>query len=137
MEYQELSRLADSQAWAAKYKATIDVRNIAILADRQAKLDAREGIRVGDFVKDGDRVLRVAHHWGDSVQLTDGVYGGSFCLGDGYVEFSGGLAPKIPVDRFTATDERRDGPVWFFSDDFVTARNGYHTKATFRVWVLS
>ena len=84
---------------------------------------------------DGAKTLRVAHDWGDSVQLTDGRFGASFYLGeDGFVDFSGGLDPAIQKLSFVATDERRDAPVWFFSQNCVMAHNGYHATAKFRVW---
>ena len=136
MNYQELSQAAQSQQWAADAKAKVDAANVVILAKRQAFLDAREGIGVGDFVIDGENMHRVAHDWGDSVQLTDGRYGSSFHLGDGYVSFSGGLNPGIDRARFLPTDERRAGAVWFFSENWARAHNGYHTEATFRVWKL-
>jgi hypothetical protein len=136
MNYQEISQLAISQEWAAKYKAKIDADNVAILATRQSYLDNRQSIGVGDFVTDDEKSYRVAHHWGDSLQLTDGRYGASFYLGDGYVEFSGGLNPCIDIARFEPTEERHEGAVWLFSENHTRAHNGYHTTATFRVWKL-
>ena len=136
MNYQEIEGLAlCGEVWAQKLKAVHDAVNVQILADRQAKLDARPGIRVGDFVLDGDKVLRVAHHWGDSIQLSTG---GSFYLTElGGCSMSGGLDPGIPVERFSATDERREGSVWFFSRNMSMAHNGYYTKAVFKVWRLT
>ena len=136
MNYQEITQMAISQPWAAKYKAAMDADNVVILASRQAYLDTRQGIGVGDFVIDGEKTYRVAHHWGDSLQLTDGRYGQSFYLGNGYVEFSGGLNSPIDIGKFEPTDERRQGHVWFFSQHHVGAHNGYHTEAAFRVWRL-
>lgn len=138
MNYAELNRLAPTHPWVAEYKETIDATNESILSDRQKWLDNREGIGVGDFVLDGDseKILRVAHDWGDSVQLTDGRYGSSFYLGDQYVSFSGGLNPGIPRLRFRATDKRRVGACWFFSENSAQAHNGYYTEAVFRVWIL-
>jgi hypothetical protein len=138
MNYQELSRVAQNWDWAANYKAKIDVENAAILATRSAALAAREGIGVGDFVTDGDKTFRVAHVWPESVQLTDGQYGESFYLSDGgSVSFSGGLDLPVPKAKFTPTDERREGRVWFFSQNQASAHNGYHTEAAFRVWTLN
>jgi len=136
MNYQELVRIAPYQPWAADDKAAADQENQLILANRQVQLDRVEGIKVGDSVIDGDKTLRAAHDWGDSVQLTDGTYGASFYLSDGYVTFSGGLNPGIDKSRFIATNETRKGPVWFFSQNCVMAHNGFHTEAMFRVWRL-
>lgn len=136
MNYREIVGMAPYQEWAAKYKTVLDERNVSILAQRQARLDTRTGIGIGDFVMDGKKALRVAHHWGDSIQLTSGEFGGSFYLGDTHVEFSGGLDSAIPIERFKSTDERRGGPVWFFSQNSARAHNGYETTAVFRVWRL-
>ncbi len=136
MNYQELASMAPYQPWAATYKAEIDADNEAILAHRQSLLDARHAIGVGDLVIAGDKTYRVAHDWGDSVQFTDGRFGASFYFGEGYVDFSGGLDPSIQKLCFTSTEERRAAPVWFFSQGFVRAHNGYHTEAMFRVWRL-
>jgi hypothetical protein len=136
MNYQDISGLAPYEQWAADKKAELDIENVAILAARQTQLDARTVIDVGDFVIDGEKILRVAHDWGDSVQLSDGRFGASFYLGDGYLDFSGGLDPSIEKNRFSLTDERREGAVWFFSQNRTGAHNGYHTNATFRVWAL-
>lgn len=136
MNYREIAGKAPHEPWAAAYKAKLDAENEVILAARQAQLDARHEIGVGDVVMDGDKTLRVAHDWGDSVQLTDGVYGESFFLGDGYLSFSGGLNPSIPKERFAATDEKRGASVWFFSQNMSMAHNGYHATAQFRVWKL-
>lgn len=137
MNYQEIAGRALFEPWAATYKQKIDADNQKILAARQSWLDARDKITRGDFVLDGDKVLRVAHDGGDAIQLTDGEFGASFYLGDGYVEFSGGLNPSIPKARFALTDEKRMGPVWFFSQNQVEAHNGYHTQASFKVWKIA
>lgn len=136
MNYQELTQAALSQKWAADYKEKIDLENQAILAQRQTLIDKRENIGVGDFVIAGDNVLRVAHHWGDLIQLTDGRFGESFYLSaSGHCDFSGGLNPGIPVERFEATTERRYGAVWFFSQNIAQGHNGFHAWANFRVWI--
>ncbi len=137
MNYQEFAGIAPYQSWAAAYKAKLDFDNGILLAARQKHLDARTEIGVGDLVIDGKKTLRVAHDRGDSVQLTDGRFDASFYLGDdGFVDFSGGLDPAIPKIRFASTGERRDAPVWFFSQNCAMAHNGYHTMAKFRVWSL-
>jgi hypothetical protein len=140
MNYRELSQHAEfnGAAWAVAQKVEIDAKNVAILAERQKGIDARAGIDVGDFVIDGDKVYRVAHDWDHSVQLTDGRFGASFYLSEnGFVDFSGGLDSPIDKSKFKLTDERREGSVWFFSEDHVEAHNGYHTTALFRVWGLN
>lgn len=140
MNYQELTQSAMcGEKWAENMKARIDRENEEILMARQHGLDNRTGIGVGDFVRygDGEPVYRVAHHWGDSLQLTDGRFGASFYLGkDGYCDFSGGLMPGIDIRKFHATDESMSGPVWFFSQNNAKAHNGFYAYAQFRVWEL-
>jgi hypothetical protein len=136
VDYQELSRHAECADWAKAEKSKVDVVNMAILAKRQAGLDSRTGIDVGDIVLSDD-VLRVTHDWGDSVQLTYKGHLGSFYLGgDGFVDFSGSLDSAIDKFRFADTGEKRDAPVWFFSGNNARAHNGFHTSAMFRVWRL-
>lgn len=105
MNYQELTREANNHECFAKLKTETDKRNLEILRERQAFLDNRKDIGVGDFVRVGEELRRVAHHWGDRLQLTDGVYGTSFYLGRGYVDFSGGLQPSIDRAKFLPTQE--------------------------------
>jgi len=136
MNYRELAGLAHYHTWAEKMKRPIDAHNKDILARRQRFLDERKEIGVGDFVIVGENLHRVAHHWGDSIQLTSGS-SGSFYLGDTYVDYSGGLEPGIPIARFEATEERRFGSVWFFSENIRMAHNGFDTLANFRVWRLN
>jgi hypothetical protein len=138
MNYQELTQCSLNDGWATKLKERADATNAELLAKRQSALDARTTIAVGDFVRDGENWLRVAHHWGDSLQLTDGRFGASFHIGkDGYCSFSGGLNPGIPIGRFKPTGERRAGSCWFFSEENVMAHNGFYTSANFRVWDLA
>lgn len=141
MNYQELKSMAYHDEWVRPMLAKADAADAIILAERQRGLDQREGIDVGDFILDGDKVLRVTHNWGDSVQTTCRRYSvsedASFYLGeDGYVSFSGGLDPAIPKTRFELTDERRDGSCWFFSQNMSMAHNGHHVTAKWKVWRL-
>lgn len=136
MNYREMKQTATFSSGIAKLLEIVDTRNAEILKTRQEYLTNRNEIGVGDFVLDGEKVLRVAHHWGDSLQLTDGRFGESFYLGNGHVSFSGGLDPAIPIERFVATDEMREGACWFFSENHVRAHNGVHTQAQFHVWRL-
>jgi hypothetical protein len=55
-------------------------------------------------------------------------------LGEGYCSFSGGLDRGIDQARLTRTDEQREGPVWFFHHDDITADNGIETTVPFRVY---
>lgn len=118
---------------------TLDERDQAILAERVAEIDRREGPRVGDFVRYADGVEhRVSHVWGDEADDTiQTSYGGSFYLGHGYVSFSGGLEPGVKRETLTLTGERKDGRVWFFHHDYATAHNGVDARMAFRVYETS
>ena len=137
MNYQEIDGLARcGESWAQKLKAEHDAANLIILADRQEKLNRRSGVRVGDFViTPAGEVWRVAHHWGDCLQLAKG---GSYYFTDGGgCSYSGGLEPGIDIEHFSETSELREGPVWFFSRNHAMAHNGWYTSATFKVWKLN
>lgn len=136
MNYQELSGYAMSMDWAVKLLDVVKAKNVEILAQRQRYLDNREGIQAGDLIVSGEKLLRVAHDWGDAVQLTDGRFGQSFYLGQDFVSFSGGLDPSIDKTRFRPTGRRENAAVWFFSENHHEANNGYHTRAKFAVWEL-
>ena len=121
-----------------------DERDRAIVAEREQALNADQGPRVGDYVEFANSVTRrISHMWPAFADTGDGwsapasaqtSEGGSFYLGDGYVSFSGGLHPGIPVDTLTRTEEMRPGSVWVFHHDWHTAHNGVDTEIPFRVY---
>ena len=109
-----------------------DERDQAILDQRRAELDAVQGPRVGDWIRFADgMVWQISHLWDDSAQYT---WGGSFYLGNGYVSYSGGLEPGIPLDSLTLTSESKPGNVWFFHHDWSKAHNGVSATVDFRVY---
>ena len=120
-------------------------RNREILEKRIALYDRWPGIRIGDFLRFADgHFRRVAHIWRvgweddhsevESVQPSYIDGSRSFYLGDAYCSFSGGLLPSIPIAAFSATGEVKEGSVWFFKDNYVTAHNGIYCSAPFRVF---
>lgn len=112
-----------------------DDRDRLLISRRQCALGCVDGPRVGDYVSfPCGHVRRVSHNWGDTVQTSDG---GSFYLGDGYVSFSGGLFPGVPVDSLADTGMRRDGAVWIFHHDDWRADNGVESSIPFRVYACS
>lgn len=118
-----------------------DERDAEILAERVEAFNARQGPRVGDYVRFADDVTRrISHVWRDehdaafSVQTSNG---GSYYLGKGYVSMSGSLFGGVKPETLTLTEETRDGAVWFFHHDWHTAHNGVDTVATFRVFTCS
>lgn len=112
--------------------------NEAILAERMRVYSAIEGPRVGDWVDTPAGQFRIAHHWGDSVQLSSyagdhyGIY-----LSVGSASYSGGLDSPIPISQILPTEETRLATVWFFSENYVCAHNAVYLKADFRVFRLA
>lgn len=111
-----------------------DERDRDIIARRLAALDQDQGIHIGDYIDFADGVTRrLSHVWHDDygVQTSDG---GSFYLGDGFVEFSGSLHRPVPHRTLTSTGERRPGGIWVFHHDWHEAGNGVHDVIPFRVY---
>lgn len=137
-------RPATREEWEAKHpdyrlpRHDLDDTDSDILDRRQAGLDRRFTPGVGDVVyyPDGSR-RRIAYIWFDEhYQPTDGRYAGSFYLGeDGYVSFSGGLDPGIPIDKLDGINTGHElARCWFFRHDHRRAHNAVDVKASFRVW---
>lgn len=118
-----------------------DERDAEILAERIAEYDARQGPRVGDYVRFADDVTRrISYVWRDEHETVFSVQtstGGSYYLGKGYVSMSGSLFGGVKPDTLTLTDETRDGGVWFFHHDWHTAHNGVDVTVPFRVFTCS
>lgn len=118
---------------------TLDDRDQTIVASRVELLDADTDPRCGDYVEFSDGVTRRISHvfpreWGpewSAVQTSDG---GSFYLGDGYVSYSGGLYPAVPMDSLTLTPDHRDGSAWVFHHNHRMAHNGVDFVVPFRVY---
>lgn len=115
---------------------TFDQQDAEILNRRISLYNRRTGPRVGDFLRMQDgAMLRFTHDWGDDIQTTiKGCGDASFYLGNGYCSFSGSLDSAIPKTRIHATDEIKDGSVWFFHHDHAQAHNGVYTTMPFRVY---
>lgn len=119
-----------------------DDRDAAILAERQAAFDKREGPRCGDFVIfPCGTTRRIAHVWkwdasdeGPAVHDLQTSVGGSFYFGEGYMSFSGTLYQSIPASALVDTGETREGLCWFFHHDWSQAHNGVYTHARCRVY---
>ena len=113
--------------------ATAEV-NLQILKRRISAFNAIKTIREGDYVRHlSGRMDRVTYVWPDSAQ-TRGCQE-SFYLGEGgYVSYSGGLDPDIPLTILVLTDEVKKGMIWFFSRDHHTAHNGVDFMIDFRVY---
>lgn len=117
----------------------IDDKDRAMIAERTAAFDKREGYRVGDFVIFADDITRrISHIWpgeGTPDNIQTSVPGASFYLGDGYVDMgSGSLFAPFPADTLTLTDETREGGVWMFHHGHAMAHNGVNFAIPFRVF---
>jgi hypothetical protein len=117
-------------SWEA---ATVEL-NLQILERRVNALNAVKTIREGDYVRHlSGRIDRITHVSDDAAQTGGGQ--GSYYLGEGgYVAYSGGLDPGIPLAKLVLTDEVKKGMIWFFSRDHHTAHNGVDFTIDFRVY---
>jgi hypothetical protein len=111
-----------------------DRLNQEILKRREVSFNIRQSIRVGDYVRHlSGKMDRVTYVWSDSAQTGGGQ--SSFYLGEGgYVSYSGGLDPGIPLTKLVLTEEVKKGMVWFFLRDHHTAHNGVDFMIDFRVY---
>lgn len=118
-----------------------DERDAEILANKVAVLNQYKGIRVGDFVRFTDGVLRrVSQIWRDEDGQPDSIQtsnGGSYYLGTGYVSMSGSLYSGIKPWTLTLTSETRKGSVWFFHHGLAGANRGVSAEVEFRVYQAS
>ena len=124
-------------AISAANRDELDERDRTILDERVAAFDADTSVRVGDYVRHADGVVRqVAHIWGDDgpVQTCDG---GSFYLGNGYLSMSGSLYHGVSMNTLKVTEETRPAYVWFFHHDWHTAGNSTTIPIAVRVWECS
>lgn len=108
--------------------------NSQILERRVNALNAIESIREGDYVRHiSGKIDRVTHVWYDAAQTGGGQ--GSYYLGEnGYVAYSGGLDPGIPLSKLVLTNEIKKGMIWFFSRNNAVAHNGINFMIDFRVY---
>lgn len=111
---------------------TPDDRDMAIAEERLKKFDQDPDPRVGDFVITPEgKLQRIAYCWPDQLQTCDG---GSFFLGNGYADMSGGLDPGFKKEAFKITEEKKPGRFWFFHHDYRMAHNGIGVLALCRVY---
>lgn len=115
-----------------------DDKDKAILADRVAAWDAKQGPRVGDFVHMLDGTLRrFTHDHGNDIQTTGkGQFAAdvSFYFGVGYMSFLGTLDRAIPKASLEQTDETAFGGAWFFHHDQAGAHCGVYFTVNCRVY---
>jgi hypothetical protein len=124
----------------------LDQANRDILAARIAAYDAIDGARVGDYLKlwtapepcpkHAYEYTRFTHDWGDKLQTGGHQWSGGFYLSTGHISYSGGLDPGVWRADLVATNETREGSVWFFNHNEARADNGIVASMPFRVFTL-
>lgn len=121
-----------------KSASDLDERDAQILRIRQDAYNRRPGPKVGDFIRYNDGTMRrISYVWRneqnapESIQNSDG---GSFYLGDGYMDFSGALNPGIPAETLSYKGEKKVGRAWFFHHDYACADNGIDVPVIVSVW---
>lgn len=115
--------------------------NDNILKARLEQFNLIPGARLGDFIKlpseTGDFYTRITHIWeGDNMLQTGGSAGNAYYLGNGYLSYSGGLDPGLKADDLIPTDEKKQGLIWFFSNNESRAHNGVEYSIEFRVFTI-
>jgi hypothetical protein len=111
-------------------------RDWSILQERQRFLDSMSVPIVGDYITLPDGTTRrITHVWPGGYQTTEAGNGGSFYLGDGYVDASGALDPLVS-GKVTLVGYRQ-GRCWFFRNNVPQAHNGVEVYPTFKVWSVS
>lgn len=123
-------------------RPAFDARDEEIKKQCVKLLDAKPGVRVGDFVRFSCGTLRrVSYIWdwegAEDPSVQTSCEGGGYYLAFGYVSFSGSLYRSVPRSSLTLTEEKRDGRVWFFHHDFAQAHNGVETTVPFRVFTCN
>ncbi len=110
-------------------------RNQKILEERVAHYNEKEGVRVGDWIREKDgKMTRATYIWWDGQVQNGGHEYGAFYLGDGYISYSGSLDEGYKKEQLRETDEMKDGLIWFFKNDIWMAHNGIEYKVPFRVF---
>jgi hypothetical protein len=114
-------------------------RNLPLL---DAKLAARAkipGPRVGDWLRlprwhsQQPEFTRFTHDWGDQLQTGLGSF---FLFHSGHCDYSGGLNPGCLKSDLVATDELKEGSVWFFDEDRSGGGRGVYFQANMRVFTF-
>lgn len=150
-DYNTWVRLSDAISFDTYPKIQIDesklqsylvdkvLNNIELANKRVSILLEKPAPSCGDFVKIGDKYLRLAIPFGEGVfQYTEA---GSFHVSSrGTVSYSGGFCfdygDTITADSLIATTKLRPGSFWFFSNNDVKGGNGVYFTGNFKVWTL-
>lgn len=118
----------------------LDGRDLEILMRRYASYVVRRSDtpEVGEYwtMRVDDQLIggRFTYKWDDGIQTNRG--GGSFYLGDGYMDYSGSLDPTVPFGQFRIDEFTPYATVsaWFFHHDRPQAHNGVDVLIPVRVW---
>jgi hypothetical protein len=109
-----------------------DARDKAIADEIAAAYLAFNGPRVGDWAEMPDGTYkRIAHSWGDSIQLCSG---GSFYVSKSGASMSGGLDDAIDASRFAATDQYKVAGFWFPHHDNLERDCAIGLRFPVKVW---
>ncbi len=112
----------------------LDKLDVELRDQRIAAREGNEGPRVGDFIEmEDERLLRFSHDWDDAgLQVSEG---GSFYFDhEGFLSFSGGLEPIIPLAHIQETSRSLLGQCWFFHHDIKMRDGGVYTSVPCRMY---
>lgn len=111
-----------------------DEMDMVIARKREGAFNAITTPRGGDFVIMPDGTLeRFSHIFGGTALQTSAA--GSWYLGSGgYVEFSGGCNPPIPLKLIVFTGDTRQGQFWFSHHNRHEAHSAVYVSMECRVY---
>jgi hypothetical protein len=118
----------------ANLNPNLDAKDLAILAGIVETMAAKEGPRVGDFIRFAcGTERRIGADWGRGLGVQT-AKGGRFCIDRGMADHSGGYFGINEKAALTDTGETQPGEAWFFHHGEVRAHNGVDVLAPFRIF---
>ena len=118
--------------------AHLDDRDAAILAERAAAREQRQGPRPGDIVRFTDGVVRrFSHDHGPEVGIQTCEAGSFYLQPSGHLDFSGSLDPCVKYATLTLTEEAGEVGAWFFHHDWKRAHNAVAVVLPARVYTAA
>lgn len=116
------------------YKKALVQKDFEIL---QSRIKAHQKIKtpkVGDFLllPDGQHVIFSHIHEDGQAQTSTG--GSMHLSSSGYLSFSGGLDSGLNLEDIEPTKQKKEGLIWFFSQNSSGASRSTQAFIPFRVW---
>lgn len=111
--------------------------NQRLLASRLTNFERFSGPRVGDYLKmPHGEYTRFTYDLGDQIQTGGRERSRFYMTTGGQCDFSGTLHSGVLKADLQLTDERKDGLIWFFDQNYQRADGGVEFMVPFRVFTL-